>query len=165
MSHYINYYKSLQSKNFAFNVIDSGFLHLISTREIILRPGFNVLDSGEMIAEIDSVPVCNLTYEEITERMQTDFGTSPFKLNATPNDEMKKREGFKLYPNPTAKMVNLTGSSVNFEATLIDSRGKYINKYRGWKSIEINLETLPHGVYYFNITFDNQEQHLKFIKL
>ena len=62
-------------------------------------------------------------------------------------------------------MVNITGSSVNFEATLIDSRGKYINKYRGWKSIEINLENLPQGVYYFNITFDNQEQHLKFIKL
>ncbi len=158
-------YPALQSKTNQFNVVDSGFLHLISTREIILRPGFNVLDSGEMIAEIDSVPVCNLTYEEITEIMQTEFGASPLKLDALPNDELKKREGFKLYPNPAGKVVNLIGSSVNFEATFIDSHGKNINKYRGWKSIEINLENLPQGVYYFNITFDNQEQHLKFIKL
>ena len=163
----LHVYDAIQSKSEGFIVKDSGNLLLISTREIILRPGFNVLDSGELTAYIDSVPYCDYSFEELDDLIHTyeNWEVLVSKDTTTNNDNKLISPDFAIFPNPTSHWITISGALANFYVELMNSRGEHIDAFRAYQSIRIDTEKLSAGVYYFTITIDCKKEYLKFIKL
>ncbi|MFD2600750.1 T9SS type A sorting domain-containing protein [Flavobacterium suzhouense] len=70
-----------------------------------------------------------------------------------------------LYPNPTSSMLTLANTEMlNIEnLSVTDMTGKLVLSQKG-NSPEINVEVLPAGIYFLNVSSKEGVQHLKFVK-
>ncbi len=69
--------------------------------------------------------------------------------------------GLKLYPNPAQNMIFLNGVSTQAQISLYNISGKLIAEDL---SSTIDVSNLKSGVYFLNISENNQNYHAKFIK-
>lgn len=70
-----------------------------------------------------------------------------------------------LYPNPTSSKLALANAEyLNIESlTVTDMTGKLVLSQKG-SNPEINVEVLPAGIYFLNVSAQEGVQHLKFVK-
>jgi hypothetical protein len=92
------------------------------------------------------------------------------KINLNPTTglpELKNNETFLLYPNPASEKINIHCPN-KIPATLImyDSLGKRIGKVIDTEksNLQLNIESLPPGIYYLSADSDNRFSPSRFIK-
>lgn len=75
---------------------------------------------------------------------------------------------FYVYPNPSSQWLNIGNANPNQTPTLVEVvsiDGKLLIQYKPLASdTQINISSLPQGMYLCKITSDNQQQTLKFLK-
>jgi len=75
----------------------------------------------------------------------------------------------KIYPNPAQDYLHLSNLNIiGFEVQIIDTNGKLIQvtkpKFETDNEIQINIESLPKGIYFIKITDGTNEQTFKVLK-
>lgn len=85
----------------------------------------------------------------------------------TGTDELQREEAFRAYPNPSNEgMVNISTSSVPTNIEIISILGsKVIQTTTNSTTTRINTSTLPKGVYFVALTFENGQRLTKKIVL
>lgn len=87
-----------------------------------------------------------------------------FPTPATSINKFKNIE-FKLFPNPTSDVLNLSASKNISSIQMYNSLGQeVINKNIKALSAYLNISELNKGIYMINVTIDGQTQTFKFLK-
>jgi hypothetical protein len=77
-------------------------------------------------------------------------------------EEIEANKTFNIFPNPSSSIINVMGSSMFLDATIIDIQGKTVQSF---KSTSIDISDLEAGIYFVRIRDQNKKYHfLKFIK-
>lgn len=61
-----------------------------------------------------------------------------------------KANNIKIYPNPTADVLNIEADEVNFDGILMNTQGQTVLKFNNQNTIQV--ENLPKGVYYLQLS-------------
>ncbi|RDI11935.1 T9SS type A sorting domain-containing protein [Flavobacterium sp. AG291] len=91
------------------------------------------------------------------------FGTMCEEATAGLNDNTLSQ--ITLYPNPTSSTLTIANAEMlNIEnLSVTDMTGKLVLSQKG-NNPEINVEVLPAGIYFLNVSTQEGVQHLKFVK-
>lgn len=89
---------------------------------------------------------------------ELDWSCLPVGIDAVATNETE----FKVYPNPAKNIVNIkapSGTNIKIDRImLINTVGQVIQDYRiSDTSIQLNVEGLPKGLYFINISSNNTE--------
>jgi len=88
---------------------------------------------------------------------------------AIPELSNYRENELKVYPNPTQDYVYLSSSNATgFEVQILDTNGKLIQvkkpEFETNNEMQINIESLPNGIYFIKITDGINEQTFKVLK-
>jgi hypothetical protein len=90
-----------------------------------------------------------------------DVGAAEYIAGNTTNMKEIQKQNINLYPNPTAGIINFNTTEKIKLITVLNSSGKLIGKY---KTNQIDLSSLPNGIYVSRIETENNHFVKRFIK-
>ena len=103
----------------------------------------------------------------VTENSCTDTSTC-INVVVTGVDDINNRSNIKLYPNPTNNKVTLTLNETRRSISVVmrDVGGRSVldKVFENKRNISLNLENLDAGIYFMNVTFDDETSVVKLIK-
>jgi len=114
----------------------------------------DIIDAGTYTNHINTDYDCDNRINGVA----IDIGADEVDLTSAA-DVILSDQCIELYPNPTPGKFTIQGILINFEIQIIDSNG---NVYQTWNQssgeIEIDLSSLPIGLYFIRIEHKNSVQ-------
>ena len=152
-----SYVRSLQSVNGCDSIVtltvsvnpvfDTTINATINSGETYSEFGFNESESGTYVQNLQTVNGCDSTI------------TLNLTVNSSLYDVAELAE-ITFYPNPTSGMLTFSKEIEKIE--VIDNIGKVVMRFFDTK--QINIETLPAGVYHLRMTIEDKTTTRKVIK-
>ncbi len=92
---------------------------------------------------------------------------NPYKFSIIPmsfvsTEELVNENTFNIYPNPAKNEVNIETKLKDYEITLTSLEGKVIGLYENVD--KLNVENLPKGIYFIQLTTKNKVYIKRFVK-
>ena len=76
----------------------------------------------------------------------------------------QSRTAIKVYPNPAKHQVTFEGVEArSFRVSLFDATGRIVQESQSQNGKEVDLSTLPGGIYHFSIQAENKSHHGSFV--
>lgn len=114
--------------------------------------------------KLDQVNMTFLDHQyNITKEFTTDYYWSEKGITSTSDLEAFT---FKIHPNPTSDILNISSSSVDdLEINIVNAEGKIVHRQNIQRDTNINVRDWPKGAYTIvGITSSNQVEQIQFIK-
>jgi hypothetical protein len=104
---------------------------------------------------------------EFCDRIQVECAGGNRSAGSGTGSEVAPIEKVQLYPNPGNQMVNLRSEKAIQSLRIYDSSGRVVRTENGLdqNSLELNLENLTNGIYFFEINLGDEVVTEKFSKI
>lgn len=106
-------------------------------------------------------------YPILTVKTQLGLITSVEFLDAPPLgvSNLNTSSNFNIYPNPVQNILHIESESSQIQVAIIDLSGQVVLEHELVSQKQINLEKLPKGVYFIQITDMEKTKILRFVKM
>lgn len=125
-----------------------------------IKPGSACCSNVQYITEVNNIIL-----------FRADDGISGYEIWRLDQEalsvEKLSSQPFKVYPNPTSNILNITAAfSDTFDITIYDQFGqKVLKQKQNSSSVKLETNNLSKGLYFLNINSENgKSQNIKFIK-
>ncbi len=121
--------------------------------------GIGAMQGATEFGYPNPVAAAETTAQRTIYSFEFDFG------NMATTDINNTKSNFTVYPNPATNWLQLKGESQAQKVQIFNAQGKLVLTNDGLQNGRVNVSFLPKGVYFIQISDENQKMHqTKFIK-